>query len=166
MAQLQGGHQTPKKTQVRTKAVVGTLTKAHSLKHMPLFQCCLTPTQNCRGELIGTLCGHLRPPRCPHSHTARSDCPFSQGMTPPTRVLLPWDVDVPNSDNRSPDRQIPNLSVGGIITLGIEGGAVGKATCPPPSKFAPGTQNLGRSTSTPTHRMSKVAHASAHFQQA
>ena len=155
-----------KKTQVRTKAVLGTLTKAHSLKHMPLFQCCLTPTQNCRGELIGTLCGHLRPPRCPHSHTARSDCPFSQGMTPPTRVLLPWDVDVPNSDNRSPDRQIPNLSVGGIITLGIEGGAVGKATCPPPSKFAPGTQNLGRSTSTPTHRMSKVAHASAHFQQA
>ena len=52
-------------------------------------------------------------------------------MTPPTRVLLPWDVDVPNSDNRSPDRQIPNLSVGGIITLGIEGGAVGKAIVAP-----------------------------------
>ena len=136
-----------KKTQVRTKAVVGTLTKAHSLKHMPLFQCCLTPTKNCRGELIGTLCGHLRPPRCPHSHTARSDCPFSQGMTPPTRVLLPWDVDVPNSDNRSPDRQIPNLSVGGIITLGIEGGAVGKATCPPP-----------QANSHPVHRIWGGAH--------
>ena len=34
----------------------------------------------------------------------------------------------------------------------------------PPKKFAPGTQNLRRSTSTPTHRMPKVAHASAHFQ--
>ena len=43
-------------------------------------------------------------------------------MTPPTRVLPPWDVDVANSDNRSPDPQIPNLSVGGIITLGTEGG--------------------------------------------
>ena len=41
------------------------------------------------------------------------------------------DVYVADSDNRSPDPQIPNLSVGGIITLGIEGGAVGKAIVAP-----------------------------------
>ena len=36
-----------------------------------------------------------------------------------------------------------------------------KAIVPAPYKFAPDTQPLMRSTSAPTHRMSKVAHASA-----
>ena len=46
---------------------------------MPLFQWCLTPTQKCRGELNWTIWGHLRPPRCPHSITPRSDSPFVRG---------------------------------------------------------------------------------------
>ena len=71
---------------------------------------------------VATFGRHVAPIRSVLSLTAL----LSGGDPTNTGSPPPWNVDVANSDNRSPDPQMPNLSVGGTITLGIEGGAVGK----------------------------------------
>ena len=72
------------------------------------------------GSYVATFGPHVAPIRSLLGHIA-----ILSGVTPPTWVLPHWEVDVANSENRSPDTQNLNLSVGGIISLGI-GGAVCK----------------------------------------